>query len=248
LENQEMKEHVYFVNAHPDDLIACMGLCMQLSADERFNVHVVNMTRGERGLSRQRVPLAECAAIRTKEEETVCGAMGLKPRWLREIDGEACASKEACQELADMFIAEPPRAIFTQWPVDRHVDHMVCSTIALNALRFAAGDIGGQLKTKTAATEVYFYAYAGNSIGFVPTHYFPLDEKAMDKKCALISKYECQNGVAMARQERMESLCHGQSVRTPYAEAYQSFQPYLPGKKCIFDQLITGVSPSPPPL
>lgn len=230
-----MKEHIYFVNAHPDDLIACMGLCMRLSTEKRFEVHVVDVTRGERGLSSKGVSMTECAAIRTKEEEAVCGAMGLKPQWLNEIDGEACASKQACQALADMFIAKPPRAIFTQWPVDRHLDHMVCSTIALNALRFSAGVTAGQMKT--VATEVYFYAYASNSIGFVPTHYFPMDEEAMDKKFALISKYECQNGVGMARQDRIESLCHGLKVRAPYAEAYQSFQPYIPGPKCIFDQL-----------
>lgn len=233
-----MKEHVYFVNAHPDDLISCMGLCMHLSTDKRFAVHVVDVTHGERGLSSKHVPMAECAAIREKEEEAVCAAMGLKPVWLHEIDGEACASKQACQELADMFIAEPPRAIFTQWPVDRHLDHVVCGTIALNALRFFSGVIGGQM-TKVA-TEVYFYAYASNSIGFVPTHYFPMDEAAMDKKFALIAKYECQDGVGMARQDRIESLCHGLKARTPYAEAYESFQLHLPGSTCIFDQLTTG--------
>ena len=204
-----MKEHIYFVNAHPDDLIACMGLCMRLSTEKRFEVHVVDVTRGERGLSSKGVSMAECAAIRTKEEEAVCGAMGLKPQWLNEIDGEACASKEACQALADMFIAKPPRAIFTQWPVDRHLDHMVCSTIALNALRFSAGVTAGQMKT--VATEVYFTPMPATPSASSPT-IFPWTEKPWTKVRPDL-KYECQNvlewlgRIALSHCVMAESSC-----------------------------------------
>ena len=63
-----MKKHVFIVNAHPDDLIGSAGMAFILSEHPDFELHIVDMTRGERGLVRHGVALEECAATRTKEE------------------------------------------------------------------------------------------------------------------------------------------------------------------------------------
>ena len=43
-------EHIYFVNAHPDDLCAVMGTAVKLSRKKNCRLHVVDLTHGERSL------------------------------------------------------------------------------------------------------------------------------------------------------------------------------------------------------
>lgn len=102
------KENIYFVNAHPDDINAGLGLALILTEIDHYRIHLVDFTRGERGLIEQGVSEAECAAIRTKEEEAVCRELGITPVFLHETDGNAYACRETCMELAEYFKVSPP--------------------------------------------------------------------------------------------------------------------------------------------
>ena len=53
-------EHIYFVNAHPDDLSAVMGTALKLSRKKNCRLHVVDLTHGERSLVGKIAP-EECA-------------------------------------------------------------------------------------------------------------------------------------------------------------------------------------------
>ena len=81
------KENIYFVNAHPDDINAGLGLALILTEIDHYRIHLVDFTRGERGLIEQGVSEAECAAIRTKEEE-MCAAAVMKAVKLAETAPE----------------------------------------------------------------------------------------------------------------------------------------------------------------
>jgi len=84
-----MNHSVFFVCAHPDDMIAGAGLGFVLQKSKKFDVHVVDFTHGERGLAWQGVSLDECKAIRTQEEKNACAMLGVPIHFLDEIDGEA---------------------------------------------------------------------------------------------------------------------------------------------------------------
>jgi len=228
-------KHVYFVNAHPDDLLAVIGTALKLKNVSGCALHVVDMTHGERGLA-WTTPPDECAAIRDVEERTVCSYLGVEPVWLQEHDGDSFASEESTRQLAEMYVAEPPDVIFTQWPVDLHLDHMVCATVALNAFRMASGITEGRLLK--GWPEVYFYHYAGNSLADSPDYFVPLTEAEVKVKTDIISLYRCQNGPIMAETEKKTNLFYGSRIGTEYAEAFTRMQPLIAGRKAVLDGLL----------
>jgi len=226
-------EHIYFVNAHPDDILAALGTAVKLRKSGRFQLHVVDLTHGENGLTGIASP-EECVKLRDAEERAVCAELGVAPVWLQEHDGSAFASEASCRELAAMYAAAPPRTIFTHWPLDRHLDHMMCSSVALNALRFASGHRRGVMKQ--GWPEVFFYHFR-NSMADSPDTFVPLSEAEMEEKCALIRRYECQQGERMAADERERDLFAGQRIRAPFAEAFTRLRPRVPGESSVLDEL-----------
>ena len=51
-----MMENIYFINAHPDDLDAALGLAVVLRDTGRFNLKIVDLTYGEKALLSKNVP------------------------------------------------------------------------------------------------------------------------------------------------------------------------------------------------
>ena len=226
-------EHIYFVNAHPDDLLAVIGTALKLKATGKYELHVVDASHGENGLTGTVSP-EECAKLRDAEEREVCARLGTAPVWLYEHDGSAFASGSSCRALAAMYAAAPPRAIFTQWPLDRHLDHMMSASIALNALRLASGNSRGVMKS--GWPEVFFYHYR-NSMACNPECLVPLSEAEMAEKCAVISLYRCQQGPRMAEDEKLRNAHFGTRVRVPYAEALTRLQPLAPGEHSVLERI-----------
>ncbi len=225
-------KHVYFVNAHPDDLLAVVGILLKLRNHRQYVLHVVDMTHGERGLAGGVDP-EQCAAMRDREEREVCSRFGVEPVWLSEQDGASFASEKSTRQLAELFTAEPPDVIFTQWPLDRHLDHMVCATIALNAVRMASGLSEGMLKSRWP--EVFFYHFAANSMADSPNCFVPLSESEMQEKKEIISLYRCQDGPRMAEEEEAVNRFYGAKNGCAYAEACTRMQPRTPGSPSLFD-------------
>ena len=167
------KENIYFVNAHPDDINAGLGLALILTEIDHYRIHLVDFTRGERGLIEQGVSEAECAAIRTKEEEAVCRELGITPVFLHETDGNAYACRETCMELAEYFKVSPPRAIITHWPLDIHQDHVMCAAAVMKAVKLAQ-----------TAPELYFYRQSHQTLNMPDDYYIPFGEKIMQKNAS----------------------------------------------------------------
>jgi LmbE family N-acetylglucosaminyl deacetylase len=97
----EMKEpinRIAVVTAHPDDLMPCFGTI--LLSRGLFEWHVIDFTRGERGLGEAGYRDGSTAKTRMAEEDAVCWALGAEHHWLDEIYGEAYACREACEYLA----------------------------------------------------------------------------------------------------------------------------------------------------
>ena len=224
-------KHIYFVNAHPDDLLAVIGTALKLKAVGEYEFHVVDASHGENGLTGVTSP-EECAKLRDAEEREVCARLGTTPVWLYEHDGSAFASEASCRALAAMYAAAPPQAIFTLWPLDRHLDHMISASIALNALRLASGPARGVMKQ--GWPEVFFFHFR-NSMACDPGVFVPLSEAEMAEKCGIISLYRCQNGPTMADDEKVRNAHFGTRVRVPYAEALTRLQPLSPEKRSVLD-------------
>lgn len=77
------RECVAFVCAHPDDLAGCSGAAFLLA--ERFDVRVIDFTRGEYGLGEAGYRDGSCAKMRMAEERAACAMLGTEPYFLCEF-------------------------------------------------------------------------------------------------------------------------------------------------------------------
>ena len=192
----DRRDDVVIVSAHPDDLAGQMGLAILLS--QRFNLHVVDFTHGERGCGQEKFLSGWTKATRTKEEERVCAALGAQLHWLDEVDGEAMAGRETCEKLAAILKRIRPRAVVLHWPLDIHNDHVMSAAAALRAIQLAGLE-----------PEIYFHEQDQQSRGFTPCYWVPLDAGVVEWKDELIRIYACQNGDRMADRKARQALTRG---------------------------------------
>lgn len=221
----ESVKHIYMIFAHPDDLNGCMALALILKQMPCYRLHIVDLTRGERGLVEQNVSMSDCAAMRIKEEYAVCAELGIEPVFLNEIDGEAYACRECCDDLTALFRAEKPCAVFAHWPLDTHFDHVMSTAAAMKAI--------SQLQERP---ELYFFRQSRQTRKMPEEIYVPFDDDIMDEKCRLMSLYACQWGDEIAARQRIDNESCGFRVqgKHKYAECFASWQ--FPGEGRFFDE------------
>jgi LmbE family N-acetylglucosaminyl deacetylase len=94
-------------------------------------VTVIYLTRGEVGIKGK--SMREAAAVRTKESEAACKIIGAKPVFAGQVDGCTEFNRTRVRQLQDLLSAEDPDIMFTHWPIDTHVDHLVASACAFLA-------------------------------------------------------------------------------------------------------------------
>jgi len=201
-------ETALFVFAHPDDVADGMGGMASLLKD-KFDLHLVCATKGERGLP-GRSP-DETAAIREKEEERECGLLGGKLDFLGRIDAELIVDAETCRRAAEIVRRTNPAAVFTLWPVDNHPDHAAVSEIARRAVLMAG----------SPAEIVYFEAGEDQTELFTPSVYLDISE-VMDRKLELVRCHECQNpDDRLAQHSLRKATRRGKEIGCAYAEGYR---------------------------
>lgn len=221
------KEKIVFVSAHPDDMISCLGFCHL--AKDKFELHVVDLTHGERGCGEEKFQSGWTKATRTKEEEAVCASIGAQIHWLDEVDGEAYANLAACEKLAGILKELQPRAVFAHWPVDIHTDHVMASAVAMRGI-FLAG----------INPEIYYFEETYQAKRFVPDVFVDFSS-VYDKVWASLRLYQCQyRDGSMERRRRASADWYGWHSANYYGahcEGFMSFVPPQQGEKTIFSEL-----------
>jgi len=219
------RESVVFVCAHPDDLAGCAGTAFLLA--EKFDVRVVDFTRGEGGLGEAGFRDGSTARLRMAEERAACAMLGTEPYFLCETNfyGMAYAGRESTGMLADIFKELRPRAIIMHWPLDTHPDHVQSAAAALHAVYLA--------KIKP---EMYFMEQTTQSRTFQPAYYVDIS-RVKEKKDKLILCYECQAGEEIRKRKERDSVFRGNRVGVPHAEAFAVYDGSARAGRCIFDEI-----------
>ena len=227
------KEKVFILVAHPDDLTSVIGFCLR--AQGTFDVHVVDLTHGERGLGPEAFEDGSCRKIRMAEEQSVCDAVGAKLNWLDEVDGEAYACRETCWKLAGILRELKPRAVFAHWPVDIHTDHVMAGATALRAVYLSG------LKP-----EVYFFEEEYQTKRFVPDVYVDITD-VLERKYEIVRLYRCQyrDGGIEQRHRCADkySGMHTAMMAFGHAEGFKALYPPLQGEASVFSELPRSPSP-----
>lgn len=187
---------VVCVGGHPDDPESGCGGTLARYASAGHQVTIIYLTRGEAGISGK--PHQEAAAIRSAECDAACKILGAKPVFAGQIDGATVVDAEAAGRLGRLISAEAPDVVFTQWPIDTHLDHQAAST-----LTFRAWLAGGR------RFDLYYYEVNAGSqtLGFRPTDYVDITAVREKKKAALFA-HKSQNGEEIYRRhhEVMENF------------------------------------------
>ena len=83
----------------------------------------------------------------------------------------------AAESLGRLLSAERPNLVFTQWPIDTHLDHQAASTLTFRAWLSAGRSF-----------ELYYYEVdlGSQTMGFHPTDYVDITAVRENKKAALL--------------------------------------------------------------
>ena len=208
------KEALVYVGAHPDETECGAGTLLLLK--DRFDIHVVDVTRGERGLGEAGYRDGSTVKTRFAEEQKACAMLGAQAHYLDEIDGDAYASKRAAGKLAELLRTVKPRVIFSQWPADNHPDHV--QAFALTRRAIAEAGWKGEL-----------YLYEANpgtqTVNFHPNAYVDITS-VLEKKQDFIRCYACQNeNDGLAQATARKAAYRGRQCRpcVRYAEAFATW-------------------------
>ena len=212
------KEVVVFVGAHPDDSEGFAGTAFLLR--EKYDVHVVDLTRGELGLGRAGLEDGSTAIRRMEEERRACALLGAKPHFLCEVDGDACAGRESVERLVGIFREVKPRAVFTHWPVDGHADHVQTAAVVAHALnKYTEWGTGPKVE------RYFFEVLLSQTANWHPLYSVDISRTMGDKQ-AMLRKYECQNGGDHLVVEKTKQAALRGVQRLPpcrYAETFATF-------------------------
>jgi len=221
------KDSILYFAAHPDDTEGGAATLFQLK--DAYDIHIVDLTRGERGLGEEGYRNGTTAARREKEEAAACALLGAKSyHFLGEADGEACASAAAVEKAAELIRTYKPRAIFSHWPVDKHPDHVQCDATVRHAVS-ATGWRG----------EYYYYEVnISQTANYNPLYYVDVTS-TMSNKQEMVRCYACQNqNDSLAQLTAVKAACRGRLSPKPcdYAETFASWNG-LPYEKSVLDAL-----------
>lgn len=201
--------HVVCVGAHPDDPESGCGGTLARYSQAGHQVVVVYLTRGERGIRGK--SLEEAAAIRTAEAQEACAILGAQPRFAGQVDGATELNQQRVADFLKVLAAEEPDLVFTQWPIDTHMDHQVAGLLTLRAFYAAPKPF-----------HCYFYEVdaGAQTQGFRPTDYVDITAVREKKKKALFAHRSQRGEEIYSRHHEVMENFRGREARAPAAEAF----------------------------
>ena len=158
----EKKLNILCIGAHPGDQEFGCGGTMAKYSDAGHAVCLLYLTRGEGWGGDPSLTPAQAGAIRTKEAEEACKILNAKPVFLSQINGEVEFNQMRAEEMTKMILSLKPDIVFTQWPLDSHMDHQI-----LGCLTYTAWIKADQ------KFDLYYYEVdtGSESVRFTPTDY-----------------------------------------------------------------------------
>jgi LmbE family N-acetylglucosaminyl deacetylase len=173
--------HIMCVGAHPGDPEFGCGGTLARYSDAGHHVSVLYLTRGEAGDPSK--SYEESASLRTREAETACKLLNVKPLFAGQIDANTELNKVRIDDMVRLIQSEKPDILFTHWPLDTHPDHQVAGLLAFNAWA-------------RSGQQFHLYYYEVNTgsetVDFEPTDYVDISGVREKKKSAMFA-HKTQN-------------------------------------------------------
>ena len=214
------KPAIVFVGAHPDDSEGFAGTAFLLAG--KYDLHVVDLTRGERGLGSVGLLDGSTGRIREAEERAACAYLGATPHFLCETNGSCHASAAAAEMLLGLLKELKPVAIFSHWPVDWHADHVQAAA----TVSFAYDTLARARWREMKKPELYFYEVVPGETEQFPPLYRVDVTPTMERKVEMLRLYACQNkDDSLVKRKLRQAEGRGAECSPPvkYAEVFTTF-------------------------
>jgi LmbE family N-acetylglucosaminyl deacetylase len=182
--------NVVCVGGHPDDPESGCGGTLAHYVGLGHRVTILYLTRGEAGI--QGKSRKEAADIRSAEAAAACKILGARHLFGGQIDGATVIDKASTDAFAKILLAEDPDLVFTQWPLDTHMDHQAASLLTFRAWKSAE---------QKFALFYYEVELGAQTLGFHPTDYVDITSVQAKKRAAVVA-HKSQDG------ERLYSEYH----------------------------------------
>ena len=217
----DKKLKILVTGAHPDDPeTGCGGVIARYVA-EGHEVKLVYLTGGEAGI--EGLTHDEAAKVRLSEVEKANNTLKTKHLFVGQIDGSTEISTTWYEKMINVLKSESPDIIFTQWPIDTHRDHRICSMLVYDAW----------LRTGKKSALYYYEVMTGSqSQNFHPSDYVDITPVIQTKwKACFLHKSQKIEETYAQHHGKME-IFRGMENNSKYAEGFirhqQSAVGYLP--------------------
>ena len=209
-------KEVLIICTHPDDWEIAMG-GTALKMKDKYNMHVVILTRGEAALGPDKSE--ETAKLRKEQAEKSCAKINAKLHIIYFGDGKLTTTKEAVDSVIEQLNIINPGIVFCHWGLDK-ADHAAAANICTKALS-ATGVIYDR--------EIYYFGGGLQNLSqFEPELYVNISDVA-DKKRELINIHTLPNH----REGDLEKVAFevnkffGLVNRCKYAEGFRTPFPLI---------------------
>jgi LmbE family N-acetylglucosaminyl deacetylase len=212
---------IVFVVAHPDDVAFWMG-GTALLLSERYSLHVICASRGERGYPWKGQgpppPDPEVGRVREAEERECCARLGATLDFLDAIDGEIYAERPVVERVAALITQWKPVALFTHGPLAK-ADHAATYGIALQALHRAG---------RFWETEMYLSIQPGESYSARFADLYVNIGEVVERKRELVACHRSHHREPGSVEHWIEENARlGRMAWCEYAEAYLTSLPLM---------------------
>ena len=211
----EKKLNILCIGGHPGDPEFGCGGTLAKYSDAGHAVTILYLTRGEGWAGDHSLSFDQAAALRTKEAETSCKILNAKPLFAGQIDGSTELNKKTSEAMTKLILSVNPDIVFTQWPIDSHMDHQVTACLTFTAW----------IKSEQKFDLYYYEVDTGSdTYGFTPTDYVDITNVRDRKKAAMWAhKTQGPENIYQKNFNKMEDF-RGLECGVKAAEAFIHFK------------------------
>jgi len=203
-------KNMLIIACHPDDWELSMAGTAYL-LKEKYNIHVIILSDGERGNSKE--PDPRIAELRVEHANKSAEKINAKNYFFKMNDGAVYADEDAVNKTVKLLKKLDPALIFIHWPMDKP-DHVAASAMALSALS----------KTGMMYNREIYYFEVGLLNYFEPDVYVDISS-IWDIKKKLVSIHERFGDDRYVRMTEKSATYHGYKNKCKHAEAFKPLFP-----------------------
>ena len=202
------KPKIIVAGAHPDDPETGCGGTIARFADLQYEVVILYLTRGERGIKGK--SYEEAAIVRSAEARKACEILKARPVFAGQVNGRVEVNYDRYDQFRTIMEAEQPDAVFAHWPIDTHEDHRANSLLVYDAW----------LRMGRRFALYYFEVMTGMQTSqFWPTHFVDISPVEPRKRAACFA-HASQEPDEFYRVHDEMNRFRGMEFGCKYAEAF----------------------------